>query len=321
LTTHSAIWLLLDGRLSHRSQLLGVAEQLGYEWTEKEIRYNSLAGLANRIFGARTWHLNPESRKIINVPWPALVIAAGRRSAPVALAIKKRSPVTKLVHLMWPDVAPEHFDLIAVPDHDTLSYKSTNLIRTFGAPHMVTSATLAAQTPLWEKRIAHMPRPRIALCIGGSTKGMQYEPADFKTLAAYASAEADRLNGSLLVTSSPRTGEAAEKLIKPLLTVPHYFHSYHPDQPNPYLAFLGLADAIIVTGDSISMCSEACATGKPVYIFVPPHLSRDKNSFREVLFSRAVAKSHTYPIRLDWQPTPMPDAAKQVAEAIEALIA
>src|SRR5262249_1170230 len=36
---------------------------------------------------------------------------------------------------------------------------------------------------------------------------------------------------------------------------------------NPYLAFLGLADAIIVTGDSISMLAEACATGKPVHIF------------------------------------------------------
>ena len=39
---------------------------------------------------------------------------------------------------------------------------------------------------------------------------------------------------------------------------------------NPFFAFLGLSDAMVVTGDSTSMCSEACATGRPVYIFAPP---------------------------------------------------
>ncbi len=38
------------------------------------------------------------------------------------------------------------------------------------------------------------------------------------------------------------------------------------DGPNPYLGFLGLADAIIVTADSINMVCEACSTGKPVHI-------------------------------------------------------
>ncbi len=36
---------------------------------------------------------------------------------------------------------------------------------------------------------------------------------------------------------------------------------------NPYFAFLGLADEVIVTGDSMSMLAEACATHKRVYIF------------------------------------------------------
>ena len=38
---------------------------------------------------------------------------------------------------------------------------------------------------------------------------------------------------------------------------------------NPYLGLLGAADAIIVTADSASMCTEACATGKPVLLFRP----------------------------------------------------
>ena len=35
---------------------------------------------------------------------------------------------------------------------------------------------------------------------------------------------------------------------------------------NPYFAMLGWADAILVTADSVSMLSDACTTGKPVYL-------------------------------------------------------
>jgi mitochondrial fission protein ELM1 len=39
---------------------------------------------------------------------------------------------------------------------------------------------------------------------------------------------------------------------------------------NPYLGFLGLADAIVVTADSVNMAGEAASTGKPVYVFDLP---------------------------------------------------
>jgi len=311
-------WLLLDERISHFSQLLGVAHQLGWPWEEKLIRYNRLACLAN--FGSRLWHLEPASRRAISPPWPDLVIAAGRRSAPVSLAIKKRSPHTKIVHLMWPDVAPARFDLIAVPQHDSLTYSGPNLLRTYGAPHSITNDYLDSEAERWHSHIARLPAPHIAVLVGGSNKSMQYEPEDFKTLAAYASAEAERLGGSLLITSSPRTGEAGEKLVKSILTAPHIFHRFEAGKDNPYLAFLALADAIIVTGDSVSMCSEAASAHRPLYVFVPPHLKKDKGGFRETLFARGYAKPHTYPVRLDWQPTPFPDAANIVAEAIRKLL-
>ena len=52
------------------------------------------------------------------------------------------------------------------------------------------------------------------------------------------------------------------------LEAPHYLHHWRAgDNDNPYFGILGLADKFIVTADSISMLSEACATGKPVYMF------------------------------------------------------
>jgi len=38
---------------------------------------------------------------------------------------------------------------------------------------------------------------------------------------------------------------------------------------NPYIALLALADAVVVTADSVNMAGEAAATGKPVLLFEP----------------------------------------------------
>ena len=49
---------------------------------------------------------------------------------------------------------------------------------------------------------------------------------------------------------------------------PSMLYRWRKDDPdNPFFAFLGLADHVIVTADSVSMMAEACATGRPVYLF------------------------------------------------------
>jgi mitochondrial fission protein ELM1 len=49
------------------------------------------------------------------------------------------------------------------------------------------------------------------------------------------------------------------------MTAPFYL--WDGQGNNPYTGILGAADYIITPGDSVSMMSEACYTGKPVYIF------------------------------------------------------
>ncbi len=72
-----------------------------------------------------------------------------------------------------------------------------------------------------------------------------------------------------------------------------YFHRWSPDPevPNPYLGFLALADALIVTDDSESMLAEACATQKPVSIY--PMQVREPgllDRIKEMAVSRAFDK-------------------------------
>ncbi|MGB7931407.1 MAG: ELM1/GtrOC1 family putative glycosyltransferase, partial [Gammaproteobacteria bacterium] len=74
--------------------------------------------------------------------------------------------------------------------------------------------------------------------------------------------------GSLLVTTSARTAPSAVEALSAGIESPGHFYRWRRnDDDNPYYGYLALADAIIVTADSIAMLTEACATGKPVYMF------------------------------------------------------
>ena len=80
-----------------------------------------------------------------------------------------------------------------------------------------------------------------------------------------------REGGSVLATTSRRTSRrVANTLERSLGEACAHFHHWEPSNQqsrNPYMGYLALADAIVVTGESASMLAEACATGKPVYIY------------------------------------------------------
>ena len=79
----------------------------------------------------------------------------------------------------------------------------------------------------------------------------------------------DKTGGSILVTTSRRTGEEAQNIImQKLKDIPSYTYIWGEKKENPLLGFYACADRIVVTADSVSMCSEACGTGKPVLLFL-----------------------------------------------------
>jgi hypothetical protein len=58
---------------------------------------------------------------------------------------------------------------------------------------------------------------------------------------------------------------------------------------NPYLDFLACADALVVTGDSHNMVSEALATGVPLYLFAPKRLSPKLSAFVKAVYAHELA--------------------------------
>ena len=310
----SVIWGLVDDRTGHTGQVLGVINKLGVPYAVKRLEYNARAGLPAALLGASMLHIDKGHSASLEGPYPSLVIAAGRRTLPVLRAIKHRSPTTKTIYLMWPEVQSD-IDLIVVPEHDHPP-AGGKIITTVAPLHAVTPQILAAARTEWEAQLAHLPRPYVALCLGGKTKQGEYTAAQWHELIQRAQMLVGE--GSLLITTSRRTPKEALELLQPLLqTRPHLLHRWDMDKDNPYLGILALSDAIIVTGDSLSMCAEACVAGVPVFIYAVENVAPVKHrELHHTLYRRGMAHPLDNNAHIDWQPSAPLDDVGRVADEI-----
>ena len=284
------IWLLLDNRIGSKNQALGIAYYLDknkFEIIEKNLEYNKLASLPNFIRQNTLLGLTKSSKELLKSPLPDYVLSSTRRTAPIARYIKKQNPKTKLIQLIHIGrTGLKDFDLVFVPEHDKYKTKSENIRYTVGAPHFITEEKLNEATTKWQEKFSHLPRPITALIIGGAIKKRPFSIENAKKLAYAVKKQKELEGGSLLITTSRRTGiEAQNEIMSILGNIPNYNYLWGSKEENPYLGFLACSDNIIVTGDSVSMCCEATATHKPLKIFssadwlTPKHLNFIKSLY------------------------------------------
>ncbi len=267
------VWLLMGNRAGDNSQVLGLGEALGWRLEQKHFVYRGYEKLVNLPFGAHLLGVVRAESSALEPPWPDVVISAGRKNEPIARYIQRRAradrpdrPV-RLVHVGRPWAAIESWDLVVttpqyrLPDVPNVVHNETPL-------HRITPERLQSAADTWRERVAHLPRPRIAVLAGGNSGPYPFDRASGARLAEQADALARELGGSLLVTTSARTLEETTSALFEGIGSPSLLYRWRKDDPdNPFFAFLGLADRVIVTADSVSMMTEACATGRPVYLY------------------------------------------------------
>lgn len=284
------IWVLKDNRAGNFNQALGLAEHLcvSDNIKIKNIIYNKLANLPNFLkFNLLLGFDKNKSDDIFDFKSkPDLIISAGRKTAPIALFLKKyfkNNP--KIIQIMKPDFFNiNKFDLIILPSHDN-SHDRKNIFKILGALHKITNEKLNHEILNIDSRIENLKMPRVALIVGGDTKKGIFGLTHAKKLANITGKIIENLNGSVMVTYSRRTSDLVKKTITNDLNNFQNF-IYDPvldPSNNPYLNIIANSDIIIVTGDSVSMCSECCYTGKPVYIFEPCNILPRKH--KEFLYN------------------------------------
>jgi mitochondrial fission protein ELM1 len=240
-------------------------------------------------------------------PLPPLVVGCGGAGARVAAALRR--PGVRAVAIQHPRMPAEKFDLIVAARHDGIT--GPNVIVTRTALHRATTARLAAEAALWAPRFAHLPRPLVAVLLGGSNGRYRFDEATARTLAGQLAAMMASGAG-VMVTPSRRTAPEALAVLRDVL-VPHNAWIWDGAGENPYFGMLGLADAIVVTADSVSMVSEAVATAAPVFLARLPGRSARIGAFMDAL--AADGRVRDFAGRLDlWDTAPMDDTAAAAAE-------
>lgn len=299
-------WIVTDGAVGMEAQGIAVAEAVGLPFALKRVAPNALLGLLptplQLLVPAKARLAATRTSSALASPWPRLIISIGRRSVPIALAIKKHASAFAL-HIQNPKVPPSLFDLIAAPVHDDFS--GANVITTFGAVHGVTPDKLAAAGASFALRIADLPQPRIAVLLGGDSRAFKFSPDTGKKFGENLARLAREIGGALLITPSRRTSpETLEALIDAVENVPHFV--WNGKGENPYFAFLSLADAIIVTEDSVNMVTEAAGTGKPVYIQSLPGSSKRLTRFHTLMRERGATRPFAGKLEI-WEYAPVND--------------
>lgn len=267
------MWALMDDRAGSVGQAKGIfpAVEDAFEIVEKKIVYNRLAGFPNLLRGKTLIGVNSkESSPLKNEPFPDAVLSISRRTAPVALWLKKASKgKTKIIQLMFPgNFGLKDMDLVIVPEHDRGKADGDNLFYITGCAHRVSEKALAEAKARWEPEFAKLPKPLTAVLIGGAIKNKPFTAKNAELLADAILYIHNQVSGSILITTSRRTGKEAQDIImKKIGHIPAYTYLWGEKKENPIMGFYACADRIIVTGDSVSMACEACGSGKPVLVF------------------------------------------------------
>jgi uncharacterized protein len=264
------VWLLLGDKPGDNAQVEAVVEALGWECERKALQWRPPYATDKPRFRRTLDHVDLARSAPLEPPWPDLVLTVGRRPSMVALWIKRRSGGrTRLVLFGKPSGMTDRFDLVVAGAEVQLP-PLANVVPIRLPLMRARPAEIDAAVAQWQARLAPLPRPLIALLVGGPTMPFALDAKVAGRLGALA-AEIAQAGGTPYLTTSRRTPHAVVEALRAELPPGAQLFEWSPDHAgNPYLGLLALADGFIVTGDSVSMMAEVVRARKPLAILDLP---------------------------------------------------
>lgn len=259
-------WVITDGNAGMENQACGLVEAMGISYVIKRVRMRfPWKYISPLIRTGKHFCLNKEETNLLP-PWPDLIVASGRQSILPTLMVKEASQYkTKIVYLQTPAIAAKHFDVVISPTHDP--YSGDNVFKSIGAPHRVTPEKLKQAYEYFSGVFSSYAQPRLGILLGGSNKVYSFDEKTASSLARQLKALIAQ-GVSVMITPSRRTDAAVISTLREELA--HYAYIWDGIGENPYFGILAWSDLILVSCDSVSMISEACATRRPVYLLSLP---------------------------------------------------
>lgn len=298
-------WILSEGYAGLQAQALGLAEAAGlapelrvlaprapWKWVAASLWPAPLAAVAGAV----------------RAPLPELIIGCGGVAAAVGAALRRGGrPVVQVQH---PRMDPKRFDVVVVNRHDELT--GPNVVVTRTALHRATPARLAEAAREWAPHFECLKRPLVAVLVGGSNGRFRLDAEVAGGLASQLASMIQRDGVGVAVTPSRRTDPGAIRMLAEAL-IPLGAYVWDGTGENPYFGMLALADAVVVTMDSVSMVSEAAATSAPVLLARLPGRSRRNGLFIDGML--AEGRVREFAGRFEhWPVAPLDDTPEAAAE-------
>ncbi len=301
----SHILILDDGRTGHLRQSQAVARQIQVALKERHIQSSvhvlraefknnfsaSLLGFLSCFFTPVLYQgrleflkffLTPSSFKAVMSHKGDFVVSCGSSAAAINYLLSNDQDAKSVVLLKPGFLNVRKFDLAVLPQHDKPPVSQDHsLVVTRGAPNLITTEYLEEQSRALLKRFSHLKmssRLRIGVLIGGESKHYTLAERGVRLIVNQLIEVSRAENIEVLLTTSRRTSAAVENMLfRELKKHPScslLILANRNNVPEAVGGILGLSDIVVVSGDSISMISEAASSGKQTIVF--PATKKDK---------------------------------------------
>lgn len=277
------IWVLSDKTAGHMAGSRGLAKAFekihpaNVTWIDTELR---LSGAHRLLTPALNYFPGTWSERWIklfyhieNMPdgTPDIICSAGRKTQYLNVLWARQYAAKNFFVGTLRDLPSRHFTGFLTP----LEIDEPNHIHLDLPLTDVDAAALAEAEQPYKK--AANGQPIWALLVGGKTPGYRFEREDWLNLGRTMRRLSEQHGGKWLLTTSRRTGENVEEILRATVPSEHIIDSvWYADAPRKVVkSFLSSAEAVFCTEDSMAMLGEAVAAGRPVYSLRPQDTKLD----------------------------------------------
>ena len=327
-------WMLGNGAAGAENQCLGLLQALRvskFDLYRPPVSFWSRLPTPVHVAAFRVAGLIGVGRRA-DLPgdnFPDLIVSSGRAVSALSTDLRRASSGRSFsVHIQHPHCSLAHFDAVILPRHDTHrqwtsvgSVLPRNVIVTTGALNRIRPSTLPHDSS-------------VVLAVGGSSRHIQLSPSALADvvlqLCKCVRTRASDLR-ELRVTLSRRTEASVAEAVRHAVRVGQSagaaVHLWDPRSPHgcanshTFIEWLSRAKAIVVTADSISMCSEACSTGKPVYTVGASSATGKLHRFHKELQELGSTREFQNALDPQWMPSTVLCDTQDAAEQVRAMLA
>lgn len=282
-----SILLLSDGNPGHYNQSVAITEKLETQFAAQtewlDIRQSipgmlrrpfaifldrfpnlDLADLLKHHFGVHSLPTSP----------PCVIVSSGGKTAFFNVLIARHYGCPNIFLGDHPPLAARNFSLVVT------TQSAANCDSCLQWDYLATRITPEKTAKQgFNYRVANgLSNERLwTILIGGQSRSHRYHTADWQHLAKAMNHLSERLNIRWLIATSRRTGIPAERTLKATLSPNTVADAawWGDTQRKVIPAYLGAAEMVVCTQDSLSMITESIASAKPTYVVRPKNVLID----------------------------------------------